>query len=88
MIALLFCRLLQAYFLVLIGRVVLSWFPISPGSGMASVFSVLYAITEPVLGPIRRVLPPVGMGGMGLDLSPIIVFMLVIVLQNALCATV
>ncbi len=88
MIALLLCRLLQAYFLVLIGRVVLSWFPISPGSGMASVFSVLYAITEPVLGPIRRVLPPVGMGGMGLDLSPIIVFMLVIVLQNALCATV
>ena len=88
MIALLLCRLLQAYFLVLIGRVVLSWFPISPGSGMASVFSVLYAITEPVLGPIRRVLPPVGMGGMGLDLSPIIVFMLVIVLQNALCVSV
>ncbi len=88
MIALLLCRLLQAYFLVLIGRVVLSWFPISPGSGMASVFSVLYAITEPVLGPIRRVLPPIGMGGMGLDLSPIIVFMLVIVVQNAVCASV
>jgi YggT family protein len=88
MVALLICRLLQAYFLILIGRVVLSWFPISPGSGMASVFSIVYAITEPVLGPIRKVLPPIGMGGMGLDLSPIIVFMLVIILQNAVCARV
>ncbi|HEX2041603.1 MAG TPA: YggT family protein [Acidimicrobiales bacterium] len=86
MIALLLCRLLQAYFLILIGRVVLSWFPISPGSGMASVFSVVYAITEPVLAPLRKVIPPIGMGGMGLDLSPIIVFMLVIILQNAVCA--
>jgi YggT family protein len=88
MVALLICRLLQAYFLILIGRVVLSWFPISPGSGMASVFSVVYAITEPVLAPLRKVIPPIGMGGMGLDLSPIIVFMLVIVLQNAVCARV
>ena len=88
MVALILCRLLQAYFLLLIGRVVLSWFPISPGSGLASVFSIVYAITEPVLGPIRRVIPPIGMGGMGLDLSPIIVFMLVIVLENAICARV
>ncbi|HEX2273299.1 MAG TPA: YggT family protein [Acidimicrobiales bacterium] len=88
MVALLLCRLLQAYFLILIGRVVLSWFPISPGSGMASVFSVVYAITEPVLAPLRKVIPPIGMGGMGLDLSPIIVFMVVIVLQNAVCARV
>ena len=86
MIALLLCRLLQAYFLVLIGRVVLSWFPITPGSGMASAFSIIYAITEPVLGPIRRVMPPIGMGGMGLDLSPIIVFMGVILLQGVVCA--
>ena len=86
MIALLLCRLLQAYFLVLIGRVVLSWFPITPGSGMASAFSIIYAITEPVLGPIRRVIPPIGMGGMGLDLSPIIVFMGVILLQGVVCA--
>jgi YggT family protein len=88
MVALLLCRLLQAYFLILIVRVVLSWFPISPGSGMASVFSIIYAVTEPVLAPLRKVIPPIGMGGMGLDLSPIIVFMLVIVLQNAVCVRV
>ncbi len=88
MIALILCRLLEAYFLVLIGRVVLSWFPISPGSGLATVYSIVYALTEPVLGPVRRLMPPIGMGGMGLDLSPIIVFLLVAVLERAVCARV
>jgi YggT family protein len=69
----LLCLLLRLYIYALFARIILSWFPISSGSGLASVFSVLYAITEPVLGPVRRLLPPVGMGGMGIDLSPIIV---------------
>lgn len=69
----LLCLAAQLYVLVLFARIILSWFPISPGSALTPVFSVLYAITEPVLGPLRRVLPPVGIGGMGLDLSPMIV---------------
>jgi YggT family protein len=72
------CPLLQLYLIALFGRIILSWFPISPGSGLASVYSFLYTITEPVLGPVRRLIPPLGMGGMALDLSPIIVL---IVLQ-------
>jgi YggT family protein len=68
------CTLGNLYFLALFARIILSWFPISPGSPFASIFGFLYTITEPVLGPVRRILPPVGMGGMGLDLSPIIVF--------------
>jgi len=69
--------LLQIYVYVLFGRVILSWFPISPDSPFAAVYRFLYAITEPVLGPIRRVMPGIGVGGMGLDLSPIIVFFLI-----------
>ncbi len=69
----LLCLAAQLYVLVLFARIILSWFPIPPGSALAPVFSVLYTITEPVLGPLRRVLPPVGIGGMGLDLSPMIV---------------
>lgn len=65
--------LLQLYIVVIFVRVILSWFPISPDSAMASVYRFVYAITEPVLGPIRRVMPSVGFGGMGLDFSPIIV---------------
>lgn len=80
------CLLINLYVIALFARIVLSWFPISPGSPMAPVFSVLYSITEPVLAPIRRVLPPVGMGGMGLDLSPIIVsFAISLLIRPALC---
>ena len=79
------CLLLTLYLIAMFGRIILSWFPISPQSPMAQVFSFLYTITEPVLGPIRRLLPPVGMGGMGLDLSPLIVtFTLGLILQ-AIC---
>jgi YggT family protein len=66
---LLIARLLDIYSLVIIGRIIMSWFPISRGSPMESVYSALYTVTEPVLGPVRRALPPLG----GLDLSPIVV---------------
>lgn len=67
------CLIAQVYLIIVFARILLSWFPIPPDGVMASIFSVLYAVTEPLLGPIRRALPPVAMGGMGLDLSPIIV---------------
>jgi YggT family protein len=67
--------LLQLYVYVIFVRVILSWFPLQPGSVMAQIYSFIYAITEPVLGPIRRVMPGVGVGGMGLDFSPLIVLL-------------
>jgi YggT family protein len=63
------CAVLNIYLLALFVRIILSWFPINPGSVMAQVFSVLYTITEPVLGPVRRAIPPIGMG---IDISPLI----------------
>jgi len=45
---------------------------------VANVWRVLNQITEPILRPIRRVVPPVG----GLDLSPIIVFIIIFFLQQ------
>lgn len=69
------CLLTWVYLIAIFGRILLSWFPIAPGGFVASVFSFLYTITEPVLGPLRRALPPVALGGMGLDLSPIIVIL-------------
>ncbi|MDP8987768.1 MAG: YggT family protein [Actinomycetota bacterium] len=81
------CALSTLYFFAILGRILLSWFPVSPDGLVATIFSFLYAITEPVLGPIRRVLPPVAMGGMGLDLSPIIViFVLQLLVGPFLCS--
>jgi YggT family protein len=75
-------QLLNLYIIAVFGRVILSWFPLSPGGPMASVYSFLYTITEPVLGPIRRVLPPLG----GIDLSPIVLLFAVQILRSALAA--
>lgn len=77
---------LEAYIVILFARVILSWFPINPGTALASVMRVLYALTEPVLAPIRRVLPPMRMGGMGLDLSPLIVLIVLQVVAGTLRA--
>ena len=69
----LICLIGQLYFFALFARIILSWFPLQPDGAGAQAFSLLYTVTEPVLGPIRRAIPPIGMGGMGFDLSPIIV---------------
>ena len=54
-----------------IARAVLSWFRLGPDSPFYAVSSTVDRITEPVIAPIRRVLPPMG----GLDLSVLIVIL-------------
>jgi YggT family protein len=76
----LLCPLLTLYLLAVFGRIILSWFPVTPGSFMASVFTFLYAITEPVLGPLRRVIPRIGM----LDLSPLVVVFGIQIIQSSI----
>jgi YggT family protein len=75
--------LLQLFLLCLLARAVLSWFPPS-GGVIDTIRGVLFTITEPVLAPVRRLLPPVQIGGMGLDLSFMIVFFGIIILQGFL----
>jgi len=68
------CWVLLAYFLVLLLRVVLSWFPLQPDGVAAQAFGLTITLTEPVLGPLRRILPPLRLGNVALDLSPIVLF--------------
>jgi YggT family protein len=77
----LICNVLQLYVIALFGRVILSWFPISPGTAMASIYRFLLTVTEPVLGPVRRVVPPLG----AFDLSPLIVLLVAQFVLNAIC---
>ena len=69
----LICTLLNIYLLVIFGRILMSWVRVVPGTPMASVYSVLFNLTEPVLGPLRRAIPPMRLGMAAIDLSPIIV---------------
>lgn len=71
----LLCIVIWIYLLMVFVRIVMSWFPPTPGTGYAQVHQFFYNVTEPVLGPVRAVLPPLRMGTMGLDLSPIVVFL-------------
>lgn len=75
----LLCALFQVYFIVLIARIILSWFPVQPGTTLASIASIINDVTEPVLRPVRRLIPPLGM----FDLSPLIVFIGLQVLMNS-----
>lgn len=67
------CAILRLYVLVVLARVIFSWVRVTPGTPVASIYSVIYQLTEPVLGPLRRAIPPMRMGVAALDLSPLIV---------------
>jgi YggT family protein len=55
------CIVGQLYVLILIARAILSWFPLRSDSPFIPVARFLNAVTEPVLAPVRRVIPAVGM---------------------------
>ena len=58
-------------------RILLSWVPIDRNSGLVTL---VYEITEPILAPIRRIIPSLG----GLDLSPMIAIILIQVAERVL----
>jgi len=61
----------------LIVRVISSWLPISPFSGWVRWS---YALTEPILAPLRRVVPNLG----GLDITPILAYFLLNIIESVL----
>ena len=69
--------LVNIYFFALLAMIILSW--VAPGGNHPALY-LLHQITEPVMAPFRKVLPPMG----GLDLSPILVFIVINVVQIAL----
>ena len=65
-----FLRLLiEILTFAIIARALLSWFPIRPGN---PVMLFLYSITEPILAPIRQIIPSLG----AIDISPLIAILL------------
>ena len=64
------------YLIVMAVWAVMSWFPIEPGSGASRFRHALGRVVEPVVAPLRRVVPPVGT----FDLSFMIAFFAILVL--------
>ena len=67
-------------FWAIIARSLLSWFPIRPGNPFYSLAVILHQITEPLLSPLRRVIPMIGM----IDITPIIALILLQVGERVL----
>jgi YggT family protein len=66
---------LLIYMWIIIIRALISWVSPDPYN---PIVRFLYRVTEPVLRPVRRILP---IGGMGIDFSPLIVILLIYVLR-------
>jgi len=69
-------------------RVILSWFPISPSNPL---IRIVYAVTEPVMGPIRRLLarsPFGGKGGFPLDFSPLLAYIVILLAKEIIISVV
>ena len=64
--------ILRVYFYAVLAWVILSWIPTSSDHPMGRVNVFLDRVIYPVILPLRRVIPPVRMGGGMLDLSPIV----------------
>ncbi len=64
--------ILQVYFYAVLGWVILSWIPTSSDHPLGRVNVFLDRIIYPVILPLRRVIPPLRLGGGMLDLSPIV----------------
>jgi len=73
---------LQLYLIAFLLRIGLSWFPPPRGNFMIGVNRFLFSITEPVLAPVRAVLPPVQMGSMAVDLSPTVVILVLFLVTS------
>ncbi len=74
--------LLNLYMWAIIINALLSWVSPDPYN---PIVRILYQITEPVLGRIRRAIP---MRGMGIDISPIIAILAIIFLRSAVVRTI
>jgi YggT family protein len=72
--------LLSVYSIILLISIILSWVRPDPYGPLREVVRIITLLTEPVLAPVRRLLPPMG----GLDFSPIIVFFIIRFLQQLL----
>jgi YggT family protein len=67
------------YSFILLARVLIGWFQVDPYNPLVQA---LYTLTEPLLAPIRRILPPSG----PLDFSPIVAFILLRVVEMIVVA--
>ncbi len=80
----LFCILLLLFQFVFLCRIALSLFPIRTGTPAGSAKDVAFALTDPVVWPLRKRLPPMP-GAIGFGIAELVVLLALVVLINVFC---
>jgi len=74
------------YLILILLRIVLSWIqqfrPLPYNLTLRAVIGFVESSVDPYLNLFRRVLPPIGGGGMAIDLSPILAILLLVIVQS------
>jgi len=79
--------LFVVYIILVLLRVLMSWVPRMPyNPTLRAVLDFVSESTDPYLNLFRRVLPPIGGGGLGLDLSPMIGIIVLFILRGVVVA--
>lgn len=79
--------LLSIYLYILIGRLVIEWIQVfarewRPKGVVLVVAEVIYTLTDPPLKALRRVIPPLRLGGVALDLAFLVLIIVVSILRS------
>ena len=85
----LICTLLRFFLYFMLAWIILSYVAgygrLPWGHPVRRIYDLANRVMDPLLRPIRSVLKPVRMGSMALDLSPLVVWFVVLLLIRALC---
>ena len=79
--------LFLVYIILILIRVLMSWIPRMPYNPvLRAVLDFIVETTDPYLNLFRRIIPPIGGGGFGLDLSPMIAIIVLYILRGLVVA--
>ncbi len=79
--------LFLVYIILILIRVLMSWIPRMPyNPTLRAVLDFISETTDPYLNLFRRIIPPIGGGGFGLDLSPMIGIIVLYILRGIVVA--
>lgn len=79
------CVLLEIFVLLVLARVILEWVRVPDEHPVGRVRGLLRRITQPLLAPVRALIPPVRLGSVAVDLSPVVVILVLQLLAGWIC---
>ncbi|MBS5749058.1 MULTISPECIES: YggT family protein [Actinotignum] len=79
--------LISIYLLVLLARVIIDLVTIAardwrPSGALLVIVNIVYALTDPILNLVRKIIPPLRLGGIAIDIGFIVVFIVLQILNG------